>query len=69
MWVRIPVAIEREEDRRELCAILTACGLDVRVARIKTTNRGTPKRYVEYQDSGMAEPMLITQGDVTDAEI
>ena len=41
-WVRIPVHIEKEEDRRELCAILTAYGLEVRIVRIKPTNRGTP---------------------------
>lgn len=60
-WVRITVPIEKEEDRRELCAILTAYGLEVRIVRIKTTNRGTPKRYVEYRDTGLSEAMLITE--------
>lgn len=66
MWVRIPVAIDKEEDRRELCAILTACGLEVRIVRLKTTNRGVPKRYIEYRDTGLDEAQLVTelQGEV-----
>lgn len=60
-WVRITVPIEKEEDRRELCAILTAYGLEVRIVRIKPTNRGTPKRYIEYRDTGLAEPVVLTE--------
>ena len=60
-WVRIPVHIEKEEDRRELCAILTAYGLEVRIIRIKPTNRGTPKRYIEYRDTGLSEPVVLTE--------
>lgn len=67
MWIRIPMAIDKEEDRRELCAILTAYGLEVRIVRIKETNRGTPKRYVEYRDTGLDAPVLITEGDVNGA--
>lgn len=65
-WVRVPVAIDKEEDRRELCAILTAYGLEVRIVRIKTTNRGTPKRYVEYRDTGLSEAVVLAelQGEV-----
>ena len=48
-WVRIPVTIAAEQDRRTLCAILAACGLEVRVVRVKTTARGTPVRYVEFR--------------------
>lgn len=60
-WVRIPVPIDKEEDRRELCAILAAYGLEVRIVRIKTTNRGTPKRYIEYRDTGLDEAQLVTE--------
>lgn len=48
-WTRIPVPIPAEQDRRDLCAILASNGLEVRIVRVKTTNRGTPKRYVEYR--------------------
>lgn len=52
MWHRIPAQIEAETDRRTLCAILSAAGLAVRVVRVRETQRGTPKRYVEYSDDG-----------------
>lgn len=51
-WRRIPVDIDSEADRRELAGILTAHGLEVRIVKLKETNRGTPKRYVEYRDTG-----------------
>ena len=55
-WVRIPVPIADEKDRRELCAILSSSGLEVRIVRIRATKSGTPKRYVEYRDTGCANP-------------
>lgn len=58
-WARIPVAIDKEEDRRELCAILTAAGLEVRIVKLKATNRGVPKRYIEYRDTGLDEAVLV----------
>lgn len=66
MWVRIPVPIDKEEDRRELCAIFAAYGLEVRIVKLKTTNRGTTKRYIEYRDTGLDEAQLVTelQGEV-----
>lgn len=63
-WVRIPANIDNEADRRALTALLVAYGLEVRIVRIKSTNRGTPKRYVEYRDTGLAAPMIIPELDV-----
>jgi hypothetical protein len=51
-WTRIPSAIVDEQDRRALCAILSAAGLEVRVVRIKRTKNATPQRYVEYRETG-----------------
>ncbi len=48
-WQRIPAPIESEADRRELAAILTACGLEVRVVRERPTKSGSFKRYIEYR--------------------
>lgn len=55
-WIRIPIPIVEERDRRDLCAILTSLGLEVRVVRIRATQSGTPKRYVEYRDTGCDKP-------------
>ena len=63
-WNRIPANINSEDDRRVLCGLLTAYGLEVRIVRIKETNRGTPKRFVEYRDTGLSEPKLIPTVDV-----
>lgn len=63
-WKRIPTEIDNESDRRTLAGILTAAGLEVRVVRIKETNRGTPKRYVEYRDTGLLKPKIIPSADV-----
>lgn len=54
-WVRIPTPISDEQDRRTLCAILCAAGLEVRIVKVQETSRGTPKRYVEYRDTGLAK--------------
>ena len=56
-WIRIPAHIPSEQDRRTLCAVLVANGLEIRIVRVKTTNRGTPKRYVEYRP-GPAEAVF-----------
>lgn len=63
-WVRIPANINSEDDRRTLAGMLTAYGLEVRIVRIKQTNRGTPERYVEYRDTGLIKPKLIPSVDV-----
>ena len=39
-WQRIPAPIESEADRRELAAILTACGLEIRIVRERPTKSG-----------------------------
>ena len=57
-WIRIPAPILTEQDRRDLCAILTANGLEVRIVKVKTTNRGTPKRYIEYRDTGLTKDVM-----------
>ena len=46
-WTRIPAPIEKEDDRRALCAILAANGLTVRIVVEKNTS-GYRKWYVEY---------------------
>ena len=48
-WQRIPAPIESEADRRELVAILTACGLEIRIVRERPTKSGSYKRYIEYR--------------------
>lgn len=58
-WTRIPVPIPDERDRRELAAILTACGLEVRVVRLRLTPKSTPKRFLEYRDTGLAEARIL----------
>ena len=63
-WKRIPANITDEADRRQLAAILTAYGLEVRIVRIKNTNRGTPKRFIEYRDTGLAEAKIVPSVDV-----
>jgi hypothetical protein len=67
-WVRIPANVTDEADRRALTGILSAYGLEVRIVRIKSTNRGTPKRYVEYRDTGLATPQIIPEVDVKTSE-
>lgn len=50
-YIRIPVPIDREEDRRSLCAILAAAGLEVRIVRARSgQSKSAPfKKYVEYK--------------------
>ena len=61
-WVTIPIAVGEEKDRRDLAAILTAIGLEVRILRVRHNNKGTPKRYVQYRHTGMDVP-IITSAD------
>lgn len=63
-WNRIPLPINEDRDRRDLVGILTAAGLEVRIVKIKPTNRGTPQRYVEYRDTGLATAQVLTKQDV-----
>lgn len=48
-WIRIPAPVESEEDRRALAAILTSCGLEVRIVKVRLTQKATPKKYLEYR--------------------
>lgn len=49
-WVRIPAEIKSEDDRRALSSILVANGLAVREVKVRLTERGTPKRHIEYAE-------------------
>lgn len=51
-WFRIPVPIESEADRRDLCAILAAAGLTIRIVKARSgTSKFAPfKRFVEYME-------------------
>ena len=57
-WTRIPSPIEQESDRRTLCAILAAAGLEVRVVRVKATKSVSPKRYIEFRATGSYDPQI-----------
>lgn len=46
-WTRLPSPISDERDRRELCAILAANGLEVRIVRERTAR--AYKRFIEYR--------------------
>ena len=59
-WTRIPVPIADERDRRDLAAILTSVGLEVRVVRLRATKSGSAQRYIEYRDTGCSKPQTIT---------
>ena len=48
-WIRIPVPIETEADRRELTAILAAAGLEVRIVKERPTKSSSYKRFLEYR--------------------
>ena len=49
-WTRISAPIEKEDDRRALCAILAANGLTVRIV-VEKNKSGYRKWYVEYHTS------------------
>lgn len=48
-WTRIPAPVLSDTDRRTLCAILVSMGLEVRIAKVKLTARGSIQRYVEFR--------------------
>lgn len=50
MWYRIPVPIAAEKDRRDLVAILAACGLSVRIVGVKETPKSAKKYFIEYKE-------------------
>lgn len=49
-WARIPVEIRSEDDRCALTAILVSAGLEVRVARVRETPKGTARRFVKFRE-------------------
>ena len=55
-WTRIPTPIDQEADRRTLCAVLAAYGLEVRVVKVRVTKSGSIKRFIEYRDNHPVEP-------------
>lgn len=65
-WQRIP-AVLTEADRRTVAGILVVGGLEVREVRVRETPRGTPKRYIEYRDTGCGSPKF-TQPSVKNSE-
>ena len=46
-WTRLPCPIPDEQDRRELCAILAANGMEVRIVKERTAR--AYRRFVEYR--------------------
>lgn len=47
---RIPLPIQDEHDRRELCAILVSVGMCVRVVREKDKPKTAYQHFVEYAE-------------------
>ena len=62
LWIRIPQPIDSDADRRALCGILAAAGLEIRIVKVRKTSGATPKRFVEYSDRRLVRP--ITEKDV-----
>ena len=50
-WTRIPAQIESDADRRLIAGILTAAGLEVRIVKVKLTEKGTPRKFVEFREA------------------
>ena len=48
-WIRIPMEITNETDRRTLCAILASVGLEVRIVKVKPTKGSAYRKYIEYR--------------------
>lgn len=46
-WTRLPYPIIDDRDRRELCAILAANGMEVRIVKERTAR--ACKRFIEYR--------------------
>lgn len=57
-WMRIPVPIKDDADRRAICGMLAAYGLEVRIVKVQE-GRGTPKRFVEYRDTGISKTQKL----------
>lgn len=59
-WTRIPQPIDNDQDRRAMCGILTAAGLEVRIVKVRKSSGATPKRFIEYRDTGLVKPLTET---------
>ena len=55
-WTTIPKEIPTDADRRTICAILAASGLEVRIVKAKDSPRSSPKRYIQFR----AGPEIFT---------
>ena len=49
-WIRIPVPIENDADRRAVAGALLSAGLTVRIVKAKPTPKGVWKKYIEYKE-------------------
>lgn len=61
-WTRIPQPIDSYQDRRAMCGILTAAGLEVRIVKVRKSSGATPKRFVEYRNTGLVKPLTEKAG-------
>ena len=48
-WIRIPAAIDSEQDRRAVVSVLVAFGLSVRCVKVRETTKGPYKKFIEYR--------------------
>lgn len=48
-WIRIPIEITNETDRRTMAAILASVGLEVRIVKVKPTKGSAYRKYIEYR--------------------
>ena len=49
-WTRIPAQVTSEQDRRTLAAMLCDMGLEVRIVKVRLTQKGTPRKFIEYRE-------------------
>lgn len=49
-FVRIPIPISAEPDRRALVSVLASAGLEVRIVKDRPTKSAAYKYYVEYRN-------------------
>lgn len=54
-WVRIPCPIKDERDRRDICAALCVNNMETRIVKVRLTDRGTPKFFIECRDCTAAK--------------
>lgn len=54
-WVRIPAEMPNDDDRRSIAGILTAIGLECRIAKVKLTKNGSVRKFIEYREQKKKE--------------